>query len=234
MHKYTDSFTGLPRTLAGAMLAVFSAAWLVGCEQQVRVDGAWQENVPRDQTFTRILVIGVSPNVGVRCDFEQFMATQLRSASVKAIPSCSTMSINDPLTLESNDIAIAEHQADAVLATILVASNVEAKDGGKNETRGDAYYKATGTGYATPYYGGYYGGYGRYGVPVTYVEFQTAPPITTVSGKVDIATRLFATRDGTLVYELITTAHDLQSRDSALAGVTAPIAERLRRDGLIH
>jgi len=216
-----------------ALLLVLNAAWLAGCERQVRVESSWQENVPRDLSFKRILVVGISPNVNIRCDFEHFLATQIRSESVVAIPSCGKMSIKEPLTIESIDEAVKAEQADAVLATILVASNVHAKDGGMNETRGDAYYKATGTGYGSygPWYGG---GFGRYGVPVTYVEFQTAPPITTISGEVDIVTRLFEVSDGTMVYEMVTTAHDMQSRDSALAAVTAPIAERMRRDGLIR
>jgi hypothetical protein len=217
-----------------ALLLLLSSAWLAGCERQVRVESSWQENVPRNQSFTRILVVGISPDPNIRCEFEHFLATQLRSESVAVILSCSKMSINDPLTLESIDKAVADEQADAVLATILVASHIGAKDGGMNETRGDAYYKAVGTGYSTGYHGGYYGGgFGRYGVPVTYVEFQTAPPITTVSGEVDIASKLFDTSSGTLVYELVTKAHDLQSRDQALATVTAPIAERMRDDGLI-
>jgi hypothetical protein len=222
MNKYTNTI---------ALCLVLNAAWLAGCARQVQVESSWQDNVPHDQSFTRILVVGISPDANIRCEFEHFLATQLRSESVAVILSCSKMSIKDPLTLESIDKAVEEEQADAVLATILVASHVEAKEGGTNETRGDAYYKAVGTGYG---YGSWYGGgYGRYGVPVTYVEFQTAPPITTVNGTVDITTKLFETSGGTLVYELVTKAHDLQSRDQALATVTAPIAERMRHDGLI-
>ena len=224
MNKYTNKIT---------LILVLSAAWLGGCERQVRIESSWQENVPHNQSYKRILVVGISPDANIRCEFEHFLATQLRSESVVPILSCSTMSINDPLTLESIDKSVADEQADAVLATILVASKIGAKDGGMNETRGDAYYKAVGTGYSSGYGGWYGGGYGRYGVPVTYVEFQTAPPITTVNGAVNIVTRLFETSGGTQVYEMLTTAHDLQSRDQALAKITAPIADRMRRDGVI-
>jgi hypothetical protein len=215
-----------------ALFLVLSSAWLVGCESQVRVDSAWQDNVPRAQSFSRILVVGVSPDVNARCDFEQFMATQLSSESVIAKSSCNFMSVDDPLTIESIDKVVIEEQADAVFATMLVASNVEAKEGGMNETRGSGDYKATGTGYG--HYGGYYGGYGRYGVPVTYIEFQTTAPITTISGEVDILSRLYEVNEGVMVYELTTKANDLQSSDQALAMITAPIAERMRRDGVIR
>jgi hypothetical protein len=214
-----------------ALFLVLSSAWLAGCEQHVRVDSAWQDNVPRDQTFTRILVVGVSPDVNARCDFEHFMATQLSSESVIAKSSCNFMPINDPLTIESIDKVVIEEQADAVFATMLVAKNVEAKEGGMNETRGSGDYKAIGTGYG---YGGYYGGYGRYGVPVTYVDFQTTAPITTINGEVEILSRLYEVSEGVIVYELTTKANDLQSTDQGLAAITAPIAERMRSDGVIE
>jgi hypothetical protein len=37
-----------------------------------------------------------------------------------------------------------------------------------------------------------------------------------------------------LVYELNTKARDLESREAGLAIITGPIAERLRRDGVIR
>jgi len=218
--------------LVAALFLIVSTVMLAGCERNVRVDSSWQEGVPQNLSFKRILVVGVSPNPSIRCDYEHFLATQLRSESTEAIVSCNTMPINDPLSIESIDKAIVAEQADAVLATILVVSNVYAKEGGMNETRGSGDYKAVGTGYG--YGGGYYGGYGRYGVPVTYVEFQTTAPITTVNGEVDVISRLFEVNDGEMVYELVTKAKDLQSRDSGLAAITAPIAERMRRDGLIQ
>ena len=214
------------------LLLVIASGWLAGCERHVRVESAWQDGVARNQSFTKILVVGVSPDVNVRCDFESFMATQLRSEYVAAKSSCSLMPINDPLTVEAIEEVVAAEQVDAVLATILVASNAGAKYGGMNETRGSGDYKAIGTGYGYGY--GYYGGYGMYGVPVTYVEFQTTAPITTVSGAVQIVSRLYETGAGAMVYELTTTAHDLQSRDQALAAIAAPIAGRMRRDGLIR
>jgi hypothetical protein len=214
-----------------ALILILSSAWLAGCEQHIRIDGSWQEGVPRDQSFKRILVVGVSPNANGRCDFEHFMATQLTSESVIAKSSCNFMPINDPLTIESIDKVVVEEQADAVFATILVDSKVAAKEGGMNETRGSGDYKAIGTGYG---YGGYYGGFGRYGVPVTYVDFQTTAPITTIDGEVEILSRLYEVNDGAVVYELKTKASDLQSTDQGLAAITAPIAERMRRDGVIR
>jgi len=210
-----------------ALLLLAAVAALPGCAQQVRVNGSWQDDVARDQAYTRVLVVGVSPDYNQRCAFETFLALQIRSESTTVITSCRAMSSKDPLTLENIERVIAEHQVDAVLATSLVASKIGAQEGGSSETRGDSYYKAVGI----DYWSGYYG---AYGMPVVYGEFQTAPPITTVTGEVEILTKVFETRGATLVYELNTKARDLESRESGLAIITGPIAERLRKDGLVR
>lgn len=229
-HSSCPADTRQSRILAAA-LTIFACLWLVGCEQHVRVESSWQEGASQNQPFKRILVVGVSPDIDVRCDFEHFLKTQLSSSSTVAIMSCSKTPLDEPLSIEAIDAAVEATDADSVLATILVVTKIGAEEGGKNETRGDAYYKATGTGYAYGY-PGYYGGFGRYGVPVTYVEFQTAAPITTIDGEVAIVTRLFETDAGEMVYEVSTLADDLQSTDQALAKISATIAEQLARDGV--
>lgn len=207
---------------------------VAGCTQQVRVDGDWQEGVSRGQSFSRVLVVGLSHNASGRCDFESFLTTQIRATGADAKSSCFLMKTTDPLTVESIEAAVAEYGADAVLTTVLVQADQGAKVGGKNDTRGGLDFKATGTGYASPYYyGGYRGGYGHYGIPVVYGEFRAAPLVTTLEGEVQIQSMLYATRDKTLVYELSTTANDLSSRDNALAAITPPIAQRLQREGLL-
>ena len=54
-------------------------AGLAACTRNVDVDSEWEENVSHNQSFRQVLVIGQSPNVSARCDFESFMATQVRS-----------------------------------------------------------------------------------------------------------------------------------------------------------
>ena len=224
------------RAAPAAVLMLAAGAALSGCSQPVKVQGAWQDGVPRNQSFTRVLVVGVSPDYNQRCAFEGFVANQIRSASTTAFTSCRVLSSKEPLTRENVERAIAEHKADAVLATFLVAGEIEAKEGGSMETRGDSYYKATGFDYVDGYYGGYggYRGYGVYGVPVVYGEFRTAPPLTSVQGSVEIASRLYETSGATMVYELITTAQDLESRAGGMAEVSGAIADRLRRDGVVR
>ena len=118
------------------------AVWLCGCSG-VSVKGAWQDGAPRNQTYTRLLVIGVSPDRDLRCAFESTFASQLTSASTTAISSCAKMNAKEPLTRENVERVAASVHADAVLATRLVSMHTGHGEGNSNDTRGDSMYKAT-------------------------------------------------------------------------------------------
>ena len=209
------------------LLLLLGALSLAGCGSQPTAAGAQQADAPRDQTFTRVLVVGVTPHVNQRCAFEFFLASQIKSESTKGVRSCDAVKEKNPLTLESIEAAIAAQQVDAVVATTLVTAEWGAEEGRGRDERGGGMYKATDAGYATSYYG-------AYGIPVVYGEFQTAPSITTVTGAVKVITKVYETRGATLVYTVETTAKNLESRDSALASLAESIAKRLRREGLIR
>src|SRR5215469_1871161 len=110
--------------------------WLYGCSG-VSVKGNWQDGAPRNQTYSRLLVIGVSPDRDLRCAFESTFASQLRSASTTVITSCEQMSAKEPLTRENVERAAASVHADAVLATRLVSMNIGHGEGSSNDMRGD-------------------------------------------------------------------------------------------------
>ena len=214
------------RVACCVLLCLFGAVLSAGSAQaRSTVKGTWQEGATRNQAFTRVLVVGVSPNVNQRCAFEFFMVSRLKSDSVVAIRSCDAVKEKNPLTLESIEQAIAAAQADAVLATSLVSRSVESKEGGSRDTRGNASYKATDAGFATGYYG-------VYGVPVVYGEFVTAPAFTIAQGAARVASRFYQTRDRALIYTLDTQATKLESTDAALHDIAAAIADKLRREGL--
>jgi hypothetical protein len=174
-----------------------------------------------------VLIVGVSPDINQRCGFEHFLASRIMSASVKAIASCDVVKAKNPLTRESIEEAVASQQADAVVATTLVSMDWGTKEGAGRDDRGGGMYKATDSGYATGYYG-------VYGVPVVYGEFQTASSITTVKGTARVSTKVWETKGPTHVYTMDLTVGNLESRDTGLAAITGPIADRLRRDGLIR
>jgi hypothetical protein len=217
-------------TTSSLFATAFATALLAGCAvQEPRVSSAWQPGVSHDKTYQRVLVVGVTHNLKTRCAFERYLAGQIRSDSTEAFASCDSMDKDkrEPLTRESIEQAVATQKADAVVATVLVAKDMQAVQGGGRDTRGTASYKATDAGWWDGYYG-------AYGVPVIYGEFQSTAEITTIQADVTVATRVFETQGASVVYSLETAAKNLESRDEGLATVTGPIAERLRKDGLIR
>ena len=199
------------------------AVWLCGCSG-VSVKGAWQDGAPRNQTYTRLLVIGVSPDRDLRCAFESTFASQLTSASTTAISSCAQMNAKEPLTRENAERVAASVHADAVLATRLVSMHTGHGEGNSSDTRGDSMYKATDF------------AYGAYGMPVTYVDFQTAPPLTSITSSLHVVTKLYETHGATLIYTIdtVTKSQEIDSTEATLVTITAPTADRLRRAGLIR
>jgi hypothetical protein len=197
--------------------------WLWGCAD-VSAKGTWQDGASHTQIYTRLLVIGVSPDRNLRCAFESTFVSQLRSASTTAISSCNQMKADEPLTRENVERAAAAVQADAVLATRLVSMKTGHGEGDSNDTRGDSVYKSTDF------------AYGAYGMPVTYVDFQTAPPLTSIKSSLHVLTRLYQTHGASLVYSIdtVTKALEIDSTDATLLTITAPTADRLRSAGLIR
>ena len=208
-------------------LACMALLFASGCTRPVTASGEWNEAVPRGQSFSRLLIVGVSPNVNQRCAFEEALAASLRGSATSVTTSCSAIGSGEPLTREAVDKAVAKTDADAVLATRLVTSSAGASEGGTTETRGDAYYKATDFGYTTGYWG-------IYGIPVVYGQFETMPSVLTVQGAVVIRSDLYATSGPTLVYTVNTKATKLESRDQALLQIAPAIAERLDQAGLLR
>jgi len=207
-------------SVARALLLV-GAAFLLTAADAASVKSVWADNVSRDQTFSRVLVVGISPDVNQRCQFERTLVSRLRSESTVAIASCDVVAEKNPLTRESIEAAVAAENADAVLATSLISKSWELKDGGTRDTRGNASYKATDA---------YYGVYGT----VVAVDFHTSSSITTLKGEAHITSKLYETRGATVVYTVDTKIRNIESRDAALMDITAPIGKRLRRDGLIR
>jgi hypothetical protein len=211
-----------------SMLLLAGAAWTTGyAAEKVKVTGAWQEGVSHDLTFTRVLVVGITPDVNQRCRWERFLAAKLNGATTKAVASCDAVTKVDPLTRESIQDAVTWLKVDAVVATSLVAREWKSEEGGGRDTRGTSNYKATDAGFTTGYYG-------VYGVPVVYGEFVATPAVTTLKGEAHVTTKVFATKDQTVVYTMDTKAQSSDFRERSMSSVTAPMADRLRRDGLIR
>jgi hypothetical protein len=197
--------------------------WLCGCSG-VSVKGTWGDGAPRNQAYAKLLVIGVSPDRDVRCAFESTFASQLVSQSTTVISSCAKMSAKEPLSRENVQRVAASVDADAVLVTRLVSMGTGYGEGDSHDMRGHSVYKPTDF------------GYDAYGMPVTYVDFQTAAPLASLKRSLHVSTRLYETHGATLIYtvDTETKSQEIDSTEATLTSVTAPTADRLRRAGLIR
>ena len=218
----------MKNALIGCTYLILGAACLSGCAGHASEDSAWQ-GAARHQSFTRVLIIGVSKNFTQRCAFEWSMSQQIASDSTQVFISCDSMTSKDPLTRANIDRLVASDRADAVLTTAVVSMQLGGQQGNSRDTRPTPYYQVTGTGYVT-------GVLGEYGVPVAFVQLETTPSITMLTGDIHVLTKVFETNDAKLVYTLDTRAKsdDIDSSSSGIETITGLIAARLRRDGLIH
>jgi hypothetical protein len=196
---------------------------LAGCTRPTTAESQWSDGVKPGATFSRIVLVGVSPNFTNRCRFERLLQESLGPA---AITSCSRMTSQDPLTREAIVRIVGETGADAVLSTRLVDGRARLDDGTSSETRGENYYKPTGYGY-DPYYG-------PFGVPVVYGEFVAEQPALTLTRTVVISSNLYDAKTAAMIYSLDTVAHNKESQFAVADEVTVAIAKQMRRDGLIR
>jgi hypothetical protein len=169
-------------------------------------------------------VVGVSPDRDLRCAFESTFASQLVSASTTVISSCDQMNAKEPLSRENVERVVATVHADAVLATHLVSASVGHGQGDTSDMRGDSVYKVDDF------------AYGAYGMPVAVVDFETAPPLTSITSSLHVVTKLYETQGATLVYTIdtVTKSQEIDSTEDTLMTIAAPTASRLRRAGLIR
>lgn len=202
-------------------LLVFAVAGLAASPSHASVTGEWADGVSRDQTFSRVLVVGVSPDINQRCGFERAMASKIKSANTVAIISCDVMPLNAELTREGVEAAVAANNADAVLATSLISVAWDVRAGGTRDDQGAAYYRASDL---------YYGVYGT----VVAGDFRVADSLTTLEGTVHVTSKLYETRGAAVVYTLNTKVRKIESRAEGLAEITPAISKKLRKDGLIR
>ena len=215
------SLSSRSRICASLLLLLGAAAISAPAMAKSSVKGAWAEGAKRGQTFSTVVVVGVSPNVNQRCAFEFFMASRLKSDSVKVYRSCDLVEEKTPLTVESIEYAVSRAQADAVLATTLVGRSLGEQKGSR-DTRGTAGYKAVGAGLAYDYWG-------VYSIPVVYGEFSSTPEFTVAEGQAQVTSKLYSTQDKSLVYTLDTQVKKVESTDAGLQEAAAAIAKKLQQ-----
>ena len=211
----------------GVACAIAAVLCLAGCTGKTSVKSNWVDDASRAQTFSRLLVVGVTPDFGPRCNFEFWMVRDLRSQGVHADASCSSMTKEEPLSRAAIERIVATLHSDGVLAISLVSAAWRTKEGGSYDTRSSGQYKYVASGYDT-------GFYGVYGLPVDYYQFKTQPSLTNARGQAHVLSKLYDTRDAKLVYTIDTKVRDIESSQLGVAIITPAIAGRLRHDGLIR
>lgn len=204
-----------------AALVVLSAGWLAAPMSHAAVKGKWSDDVSRDQSFSRVLVVGITPSRNQRCQFERALASLMRSADTVVLVSCDLLPPEAPLTRESIEAVLGSENVDAVLATSLIDRAWERQEGGTRDSRGDAMFKATDA---------YYGPYGT----VIAVDFQTSDPVTIVRGRVEVTSKLYETQNATVIYTLDTKVRNVETTSGAILAITGPISDKLRKAGLIR
>lgn len=203
------------------LLFLVAASSTASVSAGASVKGAWVDGASRNQTFSRVLVVGITPNVDQRCPFERALATRIKNESTFAVASCDVVAQKNPLTRESIEAAVAAQKADAVIATSLISKAWSVTEGNGHDTRADGFYKATDA---------YYGYYGT----VVAADFQTSESITTLKGQAHITSKVYETQGATVVYTIDTSVKNVESGEAGLIEITIPIGKRMRKDGLIR
>lgn len=202
---------------------------LTACSRPLTVESKWSEQATRNERFDNFLVVGVTADYNTRCRFERLMAARLRDGGVTAASTCDFMDPEDDLTVDGITPAVRKTGAQAVLVTELLGRQAEIVEGGTSESRGEAYYKPVGYGYAYRY--PYYGGYGL-PVPTTYVDFRAEQSVFEIEASVAIASNVFSTESAELIYSVQTIAHNRRTKEEILDLVTSGTAQRLRWAGI--
>jgi len=221
--KSTNRPAASPWRPAFALLALACAA---GCAGTSGSTSTWASGAPRDKTYSRVLVVGVSASEDNRCMFENFLADELTGPSTQVIQSCNQATPVTPPTQESVARMVAATGADAVLATRLVGSQAAVQNDGSRDDRGGYYFKTEGTANAV-------GPWGFYDLPVVYGQYENQPSLSVLEGKFTVSSKFYSTQDAMLVCTISTTIKDSDTSDNAIASVAEAIADRLRSDGLV-
>jgi hypothetical protein len=213
-------------SLSRPAIALLVLACAAGCAGTSGSTSTWASGAPRDTTYSRVLVVGVSASEDNRCMFEQFLADQLTSPSTQVIQSCNQATPVTPPTQESVARMVTATGADAVLATRLVGSQAAVQNDGSRDDRGGYYFKSEGVTDAV-------GPWGFYDLPVVYGQYENQPALTMLEGQFTVSSNFYDTQKAMLVATLSTTVKDNDTSDNAIAAMAEAIADRLRHDGLV-
>ena len=195
---------------------------LTGCANHAVLSSVWHDEAYQRQSFSRVVVVGVSDNIFRRTVFEEAVAAELTSGTTEAWPSAHLMNPETPLNEDTLSTVVKDKQADALLITRLADTQVKA-----NEVDSRVDVEATSI-------GGNVVDFFRYDY-----EDVEQPGYLQAKVTVVLSTNLYETASGKLVYsiESVTTDKDTEYSSvvyEVIENTSVEIARRLRRDGLTH
>jgi len=198
------------------LLAVMSLLW--SCASSDRIVRTYQDPAFDGGPFAKILIVGVSPDNGIRRRFEDSLVTAINPNNTVAVSSLAVMGADEPVERESLLAAARETGSDAVLITrLLNAESNTSTQGGRagvdTQRRGDIPLAD----------------FFRY----DYVEYQD-PLTTSTVNTVSLTTDLFGVADETRVWSADSVSLDKASVYGLIDGSTGSISMQLTRDGFIR
>jgi hypothetical protein len=217
--KITTRWGFITLTLFGLLLA--------GCET-TKLTTDWTNEEVGQISFSKVLVIGISPMESLRPKVEDNIVAQIDH--VEAIPSYEFLpEVEDQVDPEKVKAVIKAEGFDGIVTMRMLGMHDET-------THHEGYYRPE-------YYGSFYSYYspayalspyymgmpGAYGMPMTY---EYVPPRTTRDVFMNIETNIYDARTGDLIWYGRTQTKNADQRQQTIPEVAKVIKARLRSVGL--
>lgn len=204
--------------LLSALATWFAVTLPVAHAKSAKLQMSWKNPQFPGQKFQRLLVIGMSPNPGVRADFEDNLSAKLTREDLEVIPGNSILLRPEGAKVDIDYLKgqIREFKIDAVVVSRLVRVDTKITH-------------VSAQTYAVPYYGTLYGYYG-----VAYREVYS-PEYLREDKTVRVETNFYAATpaDGQLVWTGISDTFNPKSARKAIEDLAKLIAKELEKQTIL-
>ena len=200
-------------TLRIPLVAAVLLTALCGCAT-TELTNTWKDPQYHGGPVTKIMVVGISNQAGVRRTFEDTFAEILRANGAEAVPSYTVVPEDGQMPEDKLRAAVKQSGADAVLITRMVERQTDTT---VTPAALGAYRRTSMSGY----YGGAWMGYYE---PVAVQEFHYVVSETT----------LFAAAHPEPVWSGMTRSEESNNIRAATEGFAKPVIAAMKKEGLIR
>lgn len=186
------------------------------CATTTSVTGNWEPDWKQSGPFERVLIVGIADNPGGRLEFETALRTALAGSGSTMWTSTALMPPGTPVNEDTIRELAEQQQADAVIVTSVESQEVIPKEvAGRVEI--DSRQQTTNLAdfFQTEY------------------SEREVPGYLTVEYTAVLSTDVYETKGGQLVYNIESSAIKRDSIFTIVNELSAAIAARLRRDGVL-